>query len=100
MTFAFWRSLRDYASRGETDNARGEQSNADAASPCRRRPGAAMIETLPTRSATSDIVVSAEALMGFSAFQDRLLGQSQIVWGEHCSECAYPKCYETCAFYT
>jgi len=45
-------------------------------------------------------VVSADALAGFTAFQDQLLGQSQIVWGEHCSECAYPTCYETCAFYT
>jgi len=59
-----------------------------------------MIETLPTRPAASDLVVAAEALAGFAAFQGQLLGQSQIVWGEHCSECAYPKCYETCAFYT
>ena len=28
-----------------------------------------------------------------------LLGRSQIVWGEHCSECAYPACYASCAFY-
>ncbi len=25
--------------------------------------------------------------------------RSQIVWGEHCSECAYPVCYASCAFY-
>jgi FkbH-like protein len=24
---------------------------------------------------------------------------SQIVWGEHCSECDYPRCYSTCGFY-
>ena len=59
-----------------------------------------MIETLPSPPAANDIVVSAGALAKFMAFQDQLLGQSQIVWGEHCSECAYPKCYETCAFYT
>ena len=29
----------------------------------------------------------------------RLAGRSQIVWGEHCSECAYPACYAACAFY-
>ncbi len=29
----------------------------------------------------------------------RLAGRSQIVWGEHCSECAYPSCYSSCAFY-
>ncbi len=28
-----------------------------------------------------------------------LLARSQIVWGEHCSECAYPGCYAACAFY-
>lgn len=26
--------------------------------------------------------------------------RSQIVWAEHCSECAFPSCYSTCAFYT
>ncbi len=25
--------------------------------------------------------------------------RSQIVWSEHCSECAYPVCYASCAFY-
>ena len=29
----------------------------------------------------------------------RVAGRSQIVWGEHCSECAYPSCYSNCAFY-
>src|ERR1700679_3699427 len=62
--------------------------------------GARMIETLPIRPAATDLVVSADALVGFAALQDQLAGQSQIVWAEHCSECAYPKCYETCAFYT
>ena len=28
-----------------------------------------------------------------------LAARSQIVWGEHCSECAYPSCYAACAFY-
>ncbi|HEX4179240.1 MAG TPA: HAD-IIIC family phosphatase [Caulobacteraceae bacterium] len=59
-----------------------------------------MIETLPVRPLDSDLVIDAKALEGFNAFQDRILGRSQIVWAEHCSECAYPKCYETCAFYT
>ena len=29
----------------------------------------------------------------------KLAGRSQIVWGEHCSECSYPVCYSSCAFY-
>jgi FkbH-like protein len=59
-----------------------------------------MIETLPVRPLVSDLVVAADAVAGFNAFQERILGRSQIVWAEHCSECAYPKCYETCAFYS
>ena len=34
-----------------------------------------------------------------AAFAARITARSQIVWGEHCSECDYPKCYATCAFY-
>jgi FkbH-like protein len=26
--------------------------------------------------------------------------RSLMVWGEHCSECAFPTCYTSCAFYT
>ena len=59
-----------------------------------------MIETLPTRPAATDLAVSADALAGFAALRGEIAGQSQIVWAEHCSECAYPTCYETCAFYT
>jgi FkbH-like protein len=29
-----------------------------------------------------------------------LAARSQIVWAEHCSECAYPACYASCAFYS
>ncbi len=41
-----------------------------------------------------DIPSSADLLDGRA-----LRGRSQIVWGEHCSECAYPVCYASCAFY-
>ena len=33
-------------------------------------------------------------------FAGSVLGRSQIVWGEHCSECDYPRCYSTCSFYS
>jgi FkbH-like protein len=59
-----------------------------------------MIETLATPAARSDLRVSPKALAGFAAFQQEIVGQSRIVWGEHCSECAYPHCYQACAFYT
>lgn len=34
-----------------------------------------------------------------AAFSERVTGRSSIVWGEHCSECAYPACYSACDFY-
>lgn len=32
--------------------------------------------------------------------QNAIEKRSQIVWGEHCTECAFPTCYSTCSFYT
>jgi FkbH-like protein len=29
-----------------------------------------------------------------------IAARSTIVWGEHCTECAFPSCYSTCNFYT
>lgn len=59
-----------------------------------------MIETLPAQAAISDILVSERARAGFAALRAAIAGRSQIVWAEHCSECAYPTCYAACAFYT
>ncbi len=28
-----------------------------------------------------------------------VVARTQIVWGEHCSECGYPACFSSCAFY-
>jgi FkbH-like protein len=59
-----------------------------------------MIETLPERAAPAEMVLPEHAIDAFAAFRERLAARSQIVWGEHCSECAYPNCYAHCAFYT
>ena len=59
-----------------------------------------MIETLPDRPIQAAVPVPSQVLEGFTAFRRDLAGIGQLVWGEHCSECDYPKCYETCAFYT
>jgi FkbH-like protein len=59
-----------------------------------------MIETLPTRTEAARLAIDPDALRRFAAFAGELAARSQVVWGEHCSECAYPTCYETCAFYT
>ena len=36
----------------------------------------------------------------FSATAVATLRSSTIVWGEHCSECAFPACYTSCSHYT
>ena len=36
----------------------------------------------------------------FSEFQASVRARSQLVWGEHCTECSFPSCQFTCAFYT
>jgi FkbH-like protein len=35
----------------------------------------------------------------FTAFSKTVRARTQIVWGEHCSECAFPSCYALCSFY-
>ena len=40
-----------------------------------------------------------EVLVAFAGFARSVSARSQIVWGEHCSECAFPSCYSLCAFY-
>jgi FkbH-like protein len=59
-----------------------------------------MIETLPEAPKPAETILPSDALLAFNAFRGRLLARSEIVWGEHCSECAHPVCYSTCAFYT
>jgi len=36
----------------------------------------------------------------FAATKKSIALGSSLIWGEHCSECAMPTCYGTCAFYT
>ena len=54
-----------------------------------------MKETLPADRARARLAVP----QGFGALEG-LSARSQIVWAEHCSECAYPSCYSSCAFYS
>lgn len=37
---------------------------------------------------------------GFREMRQAIAKRSTIVWGEHCSECAFPACYSSCEFYT
>jgi FkbH-like protein len=36
----------------------------------------------------------------FAATRKSIALSSSLIWAEHCSECAMPTCYGTCAFYT
>ena len=56
-----------------------------------------MKETVAGEYAACTVAVPAGAARRLDSRQ--LAGRSQIVWGEHCSECAYPACYSSCAFY-
>jgi FkbH-like protein len=59
-----------------------------------------MIETLPEKPTPADVRMPAAVAEAFAVFAQTIARRSQIVWGEHCSECAYPSCYAHCAFYT
>ena len=62
--------------------------------------------TKHTRNAVSlEIPAAGEAIPShadalFRETQAAIFKRSRIVWGEHCTECAYPSCYSTCSFYT
>lgn len=59
-----------------------------------------MIETVPWDRTTALVSIPEEVAAGFSELQRSIHSRSAIVWGEHCSECDYPACYSSCAFYT
>jgi FkbH-like protein len=58
-----------------------------------------MIETLDY-DVSHSIDLPEQALQRFRELGDAIDARSQIVWGEHCSECGFPHCYSTCAFFT
>jgi HAD superfamily phosphatase (TIGR01681 family) len=46
------------------------------------------------------VCLSVDAERQFQELADTVKARSQIVWGEHCTECAFPACYSNCDFYT
>ncbi|QIG79509.1 HAD-IIIC family phosphatase [Stakelama tenebrarum] len=53
----------------------------------------------PFRPASVDSI-PAEFAAKLDAFSASVSARSHIIWGEHCSECSFPVCQTTCAFYT
>ncbi len=58
-----------------------------------------MKETVPFDRGIARLTLPPEAAAAFAELSQSLAARSLIVWGEHCSECAYPRCYSSCAFY-
>lgn len=59
-----------------------------------------MIESVIGDGARARLDVPEQVASGFAETAQAVTARAGLVWGEHCSECAYPICYSTCAFYT
>ncbi len=59
-----------------------------------------MRETSDLGGGTGSAALPLSAVALFAETQAALSMRSVVVWGEHCTECAFPACYGECSFYT
>jgi FkbH-like protein len=59
-----------------------------------------MREIVPGENEVTRLDLPESALHAMQTLDGAIAERSQIVWGEHCSECAYPSCYASCVHYT
>ena len=59
-----------------------------------------MKETADRHAGVVCLALPAEALAAFLETREAVAARSLLVWGEHCTECAFPACYAACSFYT
>jgi FkbH-like protein len=59
-----------------------------------------MKETADRRSAVFPLALPSDVLAGFLETRQAVAARSLQVWGEHCTECAFPACYSACSFYS
>jgi FkbH-like protein len=59
-----------------------------------------MKETADRNAASVRLALPEEALSAFAETREACASRSVLVWGEHCTECAFPACYSACSFYT
>jgi FkbH-like protein len=59
-----------------------------------------MKETADRNAGMVALSLPAEALAAFAETREAVAARSLMVWGEHCTECAFPACYSACSFYT
>lgn len=59
-----------------------------------------MKETADRNAEVVRLTLPAEVLAAFAETREAVAARSLLVWGEHCTECAFPACYSACSFYT
>lgn len=59
-----------------------------------------MKRTVPSDRLPARLAIPAQVADGFAGLAARLHARSQLLWDEHCTECDYPACYKSCAFYS
>src|SRR5262245_55729636 len=58
------------------------------------------VEQTVYKPAEASVKMPAAIVEEFEKFSRCIVASSGIIWGEHCSECAVPKCYSSCSFYS
>jgi len=59
-----------------------------------------MKELVFSEAPQASLNISSAECEPFRKTRAALARKSMVVWGEHCSECAFPSCYASCEFYT
>lgn len=59
-----------------------------------------MYESEVNETIESAGVIPREIRVKLSELRDRIEFRSLLPWGEHCTECVWPTCYQTCDLYT
>ena len=59
-----------------------------------------MYEVEVNQPAVFEPSVAREILDAFRGVSSTIAGRTVLPWGEHCTECAVPGCYQTCDLYT
>ena len=59
-----------------------------------------MREIIPLEHGRTQARLASGVELAMRETQDFITSRSQLLWGEHCSECSAPACYAACDFYT
>src|SRR4051794_26811028 len=59
-----------------------------------------MKETADRKADVVRLTLPEAVIAAFAETREAVTARSLLVWGEHCTECAFPACYSACSFYT